>query len=501
MSTTVPHRPAALRESSGAEIRADLLVHALAQLPNELRAAVGADGAERDRITLLARAYGVEDRVIFEGSGFGSPCGRLVRPAEDRPLDASGATTMAELIEAASSPGDLGASLRYDDDLFAGERIAFVTNLPAPYRIPLFHQIHRRLAAAGSDFRVFFLAERARARAWMTSGTPIMFEHEFVSSVELPLRKRRPLLPVNKRRPLVPVNLERRLASFDPAVVLTAGFSPFVSGRAARYAERRGVLLGLWSGEISTTSTAKSRLRRLQRARLAARFDFGIVYGFHAGEYLRRLCPDLPLVYGRNTSPVSPLPRQRPARPSPVELLAVGDLTSPNKGIDVLVDALRLLPGLPCRLTVIGGGRLLPMLEESARRDRRIRFLGSMRPEGVRDFYGRADVFLFPSRGDIFGLALVEAMGSGLAVLSSRNPGAVGDVSVNGRNTLLIDGHRPEAWAAPIERIVLDHDLRRSLGEAASTTISRRWTIEHAADAMIAGLRLGLFLGAQRGAG
>jgi D-inositol-3-phosphate glycosyltransferase len=101
-------------------------------------------------------------------------------------------------------------------------------------------------------------------------------------------------------------------------------------------------------------------------------------------------------------------------------------------------------------------------------------------------------VFLFPTRADVFGLALVEAMASGLAPIVSSAAGAVADLAVAGWNCLIIEGHDPGQWASAITRVVEDGDLRLSLAEQARITIRRRWTIEHSADAIVAAFRLAM---------
>ena len=55
----------------------------------------------------------------------------------------------------------------------------------------------------------------------------------------------------------------------------------------------------------------------------------------------------------------------------------------------------------------------------------------------------------------------------------------------------MVEEHTPDAWAAALRRLIEDAALRRTLGEAARATVQRRWTMDHAADAMIAGLTLG----------
>jgi glycosyltransferase involved in cell wall biosynthesis len=371
--------------------------------------------------------------------------------------------------------------------LLDGERVAIVTNVPAPYRLPLFEHLHRRLEDAGAALRVFFLADSPAARPWMRSAEERAFEHELLSSVALPLGPRGRLLPRN---------LERRLSSFRPTVVVAAGFSPLVAGRAATVARSRGATYGIWSGEHRRMRSADSRSRRLSRRLLARAADFGAAYGFEAAAYLRRLRPALPVAIVRNTS--ASFAERVPAEREEVRLLAVGDLSSARKGIDVLLDALARAPDLPCRLTVVGGGALQGEL--AARADERVRFLGPLPPEQAQRQYADADVFLFPSRADVFGLALAEAMGAGLAVVTASAPGAVGDLCVHGRNALVVDGPDPAAWAQAIRGVVEDGSRREALAAAARRTVASRWTIDHSAGAWIAALRLAVLTRRPRGA-
>jgi glycosyltransferase involved in cell wall biosynthesis len=459
------------RVVAGGTAKSDLFLHALAQLPDEVELTLSATGAERQRLEALARAYGINDRVEIAASAAAGAAPEF--------------STMAELVESLASPDDPPSSSARAGASLDGERIALVTNIPAPYRLPLFGAMHDRLSAEGAAFRVFFLADTSE-RSWMNA-TPDGFDYDVLSSIPL---------PIGQRRPLVPANLERRLAGFRPTIVVGAGLSPFVSMRAGMFARRRAIPFGIWSGEHATMATARSRLRRLQRQRLVRLADFGIAYGFYAAEYLRPLRPELPVVYGRNTS-VSAAQARTTRGGGPVELLAVGDLASPRKGIDIALEALQHVPDLDCRLTVVGGGAMQKDLVQTASRDERIRFLGALSPADVQLEYARADVFVFPSRADIFGLALVEAMAAGLATITASNPGAVGDLPVDGHNAVIVDGHDPAVWAESIRRVVEDDQLQGALGDAAARTVGRRWTMAHAADAMLAGLRLGSEL--QRG--
>jgi glycosyltransferase involved in cell wall biosynthesis len=76
---------------------------------------------------------------------------------------------------------------------------------------------------------------------------------------------------------------------------------------------------------------------------------------------------------------------------------------------------------------VVGGG---PQLAELSRRYPEVRFAGPRQGEDLACHYAAADVFVFPSRTDTFGLVLLEALASGVPVAAYPVPGPL-DV-VNG---------------------------------------------------------------------
>ena len=65
-------------------------------------------------------------------------------------------------------------------------------------------------------------------------------------------------------------------------------------------------------------------------------------------------------------------------------------------------------------------------------------------------------------------------------------------------NAIVVDGHEPTTWAAAISRLASNRTLARELGSHARRTIAARWTIDHAAEAMMAGLRLGALIREER---
>ena len=235
------------------------------------------------------------------------------------------------------------------------------------------------------------------------------------------------------------------LRRIDPDLILVGGFSPLVAGRVALYARSRRRPFGIWSGEIPWHETAGGGLRQRQRLWLVRQATFGIAYGFAAAEYFRELVPGLPVVIGRNTTPVRSS-RDGDHNGAMVEVLTVGQAI-PRKGLDVIVDAFGSLADLPCRLTVAGGGSELAALEARVN-GANVRFLGVVPSDLIGAAYSEADIFLFPTRSDVFGLALVEAMASGLPTVVSGEPGAITDLAVPDRNCVVVSDNDPASWAA-----------------------------------------------------
>ncbi len=84
----------------------------------------------------------------------------------------------------------------------------------------------------------------------------------------------------------------------------------------------------------------------------------------------------------------------------------------------------------------------------------------------VERYYAAADLFVFPTFYDTFGLVAVEAMASGLPVVCSAAAGAA-EVIRDGEDGLIVpDPWDPDALAEPLRRLTADPDLRRRLGAA-----------------------------------
>lgn len=136
----------------------------------------------------------------------------------------------------------------------------------------------------------------------------------------------------------------------------------------------------------------------------------------------------------------------------PLRLVSVGALIGRKRPLAV-VDTVRWLhdQGQDIELTWVGDGPLLAECEGRVRDaglQGSVTFVGSVAPEEVAPFLGRADLFLLPSDHETFFASAAEAIGAGRAVVISRLDG-LGDFLHEG-NSVLVDGANPEELGAAV---------------------------------------------------
>lgn len=134
------------------------------------------------------------------------------------------------------------------------------------------------------------------------------------------------------------------------------------------------------------------------------------------------------------------LPRAKPVdwlaatglNPQAPTVIFVGGMDRPHffKGVTVLLDALTVVKnsGLVVQALLVGDGDLRAEFENRAAGlgiGDRVRFLGQVSDADLPLVYNAADLLILPSttRGEAFGMVILEAMASGLPVIATDLPG------------------------------------------------------------------------------
>lgn len=157
----------------------------------------------------------------------------------------------------------------------------------------------------------------------------------------------------------------------------------------------------------------------------------------------------------------------------PLRLLFVGTITQ-RKGIKYLLDALRLLGPAPVELMVCG--RPVDDLAIFRGYDKQVNIRPSVSFSELLAAYQAADLFVLPSVAEGFGHVLLEALASGLPILSTTHTAAP-DLIREGQEGFLAEPRRPDLLAARIDW-ALQHRQQLNEMQAAARARAEHFTWE-----------------------
>jgi glycosyltransferase involved in cell wall biosynthesis len=183
-------------------------------------------------------------------------------------------------------------------------------------------------------------------------------------------------------------------------------------------------------------------------------------------ERLRPRRPDLAMHWIPNGTEPGPGGTGSHRGEGPVHILAVGRL-APPKGHRVLIEAMTHLRHRPdLQLTIVGDGPLQSAMTaqiDAAGLNGRVRLAGRVPYEHLYRAYEEADLFVMPSLAEGLPIAMVEALGMGLAIVASDIPEhrQVADGNV----VTFVPVGDAVALAETIDRLASDTVERRRMGE------------------------------------
>lgn len=153
---------------------------------------------------------------------------------------------------------------------------------------------------------------------------------------------------------------------------------------------------------------------------------------------------------------------QPPRQGSGDAIVYVGRLIG-AKGVDELLDALRLLPGE--RLTIVGDGPDRARLEHKAR-GLPVAFTGHVDHATACQYIRAARCLVLPSHTEAFPNVILEAMAAGVPVVATRT-GGVPALVQDGRTGLIVAPGAVESLAGALARLTHDETLCLAMGRHA----------------------------------
>jgi colanic acid/amylovoran biosynthesis glycosyltransferase len=181
-------------------------------------------------------------------------------------------------------------------------------------------------------------------------------------------------------------------------------------------------------------------------------------------------------------------PTDRPTPSPPFRVAMVGGLMW-RKGYDYALLALKRLveAGADVTMTVVGEGperdRVEYMIEQSGLQSR-VALAGALAPEGVRDVLRASHALLLSSLSEGISNAVLEAMASGLPVVTT-DAGGMREVVHNGVEGFVVPKRSPEAIAEAIGRLYSDAELRSRMGIAGRAGVVREHNLKQQAESFV----------------
>lgn len=372
------------------------------------------------------------------------------------------------------------------------QRIAIVTGAPAPYREPVFAELARRPDIL---LKVFYCTGGHADVGWSNNSqrgrlTGRGYEGEILPNWTPKRHERLPGLGYAN------FAIRNRLRNFNPDYVIVYGYNQLTLWLAFQFCLQRNIPFALRSDSnfwLDQSNGWRSAVRRKMVSRLVRQAAAVLPVGTANREYWYRhgAVPDQVHMapYAVDNACVAELAeigRSTSAPSDATRFLYVGRLL-PRKGVDLLVEAFnRLVVEAEAKLIIVGDGPQRAELQkmQSERARQATKWIGKLPNEEAMQWYGRADVFVLPSRYEPWGLVVNEAMAAGLPVIAHERCGAAIDLVENGRSGLLFENLSSTGVLEAMRKCVDDRSAVRSMGSAAKLHV-QGWSFARTVDGFV----------------
>ena len=349
-------------------------------------------------------------------------------------------------------------------------RLVIITEIIAPYRIPVFNALAAR---SEIELHVIFLSENDPAlRQWRVYKDEIKFSYEVLPS----WRQR-----FGRHNVLVNRGLVSALNRIKPSVVLCGGYNYLASWEAAGWARIHRVPLLLWSESTALDARSGHRMVEFMKTRFLRLCRGFVVSGKSSFHYLKDLgIPERQIFTAPNAVDIQLFSsladaarrdaiqvRTRHSLPARY-FLYVGRLVEAKGVFDLLEAYAKLSEEIRAEVSLLfvgdGSDRAKLMVRASAIALGTILFPGFTHREELAEFYALADALIFPTHSDPWGLVVNEAMSCGLPVVATNVAGCTEDLVRDGWNGFVLPPRDFSALFEAMERLAVNSAMRVEMG-------------------------------------
>ena len=357
-------------------------------------------------------------------------------------------------------------------------RVVYWNNMPAPYIVERFNALVDR---GNFYFEAWFNERRQADRSWDVDESAWRFQYRYLPAVRIGRHRILFPLPIfSRNRPDVLVGHYSKPAFFIGWII----------------ARLRGI-----KTIFRTVMTFDRWVHRRRWKEILKRYAFGKVDGVEtpgpdARDFALRYGADpRGIFYATHAINVTHFQKGCELTLSGRELIHkefgltgvtfiyVGRLWW-GKGVYCLLDAFCQLQRRleeEISLLLVGDGEDERSLKERSEKEniRNVIFAGFHQKQDLPRYYAAADVFVFPTLGDPYGLVVDEAMACSLPVISTSAAGEIRDRIEDGVNGYIVPPEDSNAFSERMEILARDAELRKKMGVTSAKKIAghtpERW--------------------------
>jgi glycosyltransferase involved in cell wall biosynthesis len=283
------------------------------------------------------------------------------------------------------------------------------------------------------------------------------------------------------------LGIVRYLFKFRPHVVIASGFSVWTLLALLLKPVGKWRLVIAWEGSSPSVDFRSSKVRLFFRSIMASFADALITNSYVGKDYLIKflgvkedkitirpyMVPDIKTLlqtFKSSDEKCTHLSQKQRV------FLYVGRIEQ-RKGLRQLLQACSILKKqgyYNYTLLVVGKGPQQEELESFCQAEEllnSIKWIGWIDYSSLGVYFSNADVFVFPTLEDTWGMVVLEAMAFGKPILCSKWAGA-SEILVDKENGYIFDPHCPETLAEAMKTLIDDSNLISSMGQKSQQLIS-----------------------------
>ena len=355
------------------------------------------------------------------------------------------------------------------------KQVLFLTLIPSPYRVDFFNTLNKSV-----DLEVLFYMPDFKNLGWKNENKTQEYTHStlFISSYFKGLIKlikklfhyRKRIIIIGGYAMLPEIIAILFLKIIGKKFILNSD-GGFITGGFFKTTLKKYLISSAYFWLSSGKNTTKTLIYYGAKKSRIIEYPFSSITELEISDS-EKLSKDKKRLRSKLNFPLSKL-----------LFIYVGQLIH-RKGVDVLIRSFSELNHSNSELLIIGEGHDEDSLVELVKNyglDKIIHFLGKKSKKEVLDYLTLSDVFVLPSREDIWGLAVNEAIAKGLPVITTKMVGSSYNLISEGQNGYVVNIDNSNELIYAMTKISKKQNLE--LMQKKSIEISESYTIEKMVDA------------------